>query len=84
MTACTNFRQTFGRKKSYPKTSNRCMYSETVERDVKNAGWREASSAVASLLDTEGNILQIGIFVHFPGAGKISLRRKLVTKCFTG
>ena len=51
---------------------------------MKNAGWREASSAVASLLDTEGNILQIGIFVHFPGAGKISLRRKLVTKCFTG
>ncbi len=59
------------------------MNAETAGEDVvEEAGWREASCGVVSLLDVDGNKLQSRFFGRLPEEGKHSLKAQLRNEVF--
>ncbi len=58
------------------------MNAETVDGTAVEAGWREASSGVVSLLDAEGNMVQTSYFGRLPEQGKTSLKAQVSHEVF--
>ncbi len=58
------------------------MNAETVDGTAVEAGWREASSGVVSLLDAEGNMVQTSYFGRLPEPGKTSLKAQVSHEVF--
>ena len=58
------------------------MNAETVDGSAVEAGWREASSGVVSLLDAEGNMVQTSYFGRLPEQGKMSLKAQVSHEAF--
>ena len=58
------------------------MNAETAGEDVIEAGWREASCGVVSLLDGDGNALRSHLFGRLPEEGKHSLKAQLSKEVF--
>ena len=58
------------------------MNAETVDGTAVEAGWREASSGVVSLLDADGNMVQSSYFGRLPEQGKTSLKAQVSREAF--
>ena len=58
------------------------MNAETTGDDVIEAGWREASCGVVSLLDVDGNRLRSRYFGRLPEEGKHGLKTQLGNEVF--
>ena len=58
------------------------MNAETVDGHAVDAGWREASCGVVSLLDAEGNTVQSRSFGRLPEPGKASLKAQVSQELF--
>ncbi len=58
------------------------MNAETVDGNAVEAGWREASSGVVSLLDADGNMVQSSYFGRLPERGKTSLKAQVSREAF--
>ena len=58
------------------------MNAETVDGTAVEAGWREASSGVVSLLDAAGNMVQTNYFGRLPEQGKTSLKAQVSHEAF--
>lgn len=58
------------------------MNAETVDGSAVDAGWREASSGLVSLLDADGNMVQTSYFGRLPEQGKLSLKAQVSQEAF--